>query len=969
MIRKFIWLIVLLVGVFGVAVHAIEVVTVSESYGFHWAKHNTRIGSDNRLIAWMDYEDDVTTIYACSISPVGEVLWKIECSSVQYNTYFMLNGVCTTSDGNAIIHWRNGSSMLAQAINPQGEMIWRNNLEIIPAGFGYNVMKIIPDRDGGIYVFREWNDLLYLRHITASGTDIITGGYIPILSNMTNGIGTTLVDNEGCIVITHSITVDYTVQKQVYRFDEHGAQMGNGPIITHNPFGTWSYDIISDKEGNLYCFSAQSRPLFGYLILRFDGSGLIPGENIGQLKGYPYGDNTTKLIAGEYSGCFYVVTVPTNVINYTGCTIYKYNNEYQSEWSVPISSYYFDNVKEFIIWEGSQQVLWVASRRVSPDLQNKLCLNAYNSNGSAIWANRIVVAESDVDDYYNYIAWGNNVAACMLWESNMSNYQLLKQCVSFAGEVIQSASSNIVASIPRGSCKNKALYVTEGKTVCIWEKGTTLYPGLYYQVFDVGLRALLEQNGRRLYPNNTATPKVMDTMVLPNGNVAILYSLSNEASTLCHLQIISPNGQILYPGYGTDIYYYGSDCSITNFKEDVLVTWHGYRTNHKAIIGQLVSRGEIIWSNYGEMLAWISLTQDIDKYIMQGNYLVWQESNSSNKLIFIKRIDENGNADPNWLLYQLDVAENMELMDAILIGDDVVVLMRSTFDYVDECYRWYAQKYDHMGLTPWGDAGVEIFRQPYMLQLDSIEHNDQRLIMKFSTSQQNNDNGIELLLVKLEQDGSIPFGLDGRCIGTLSSYNYFYSLNVDDNDVYSMWVGGFDNGFDMPRLHHLMFDPQSQIYNGSLQIVCDMSSINNSFCGAEELDYSYISWHDAGSAIGSSSLSIYLARAPKTGTSIIDAIEVPTAGMKLLGNYPNPFTTETDIGFKLGKDTRVSIQIYNIKGQLVRTLASASPYLKGESRIAWDGRDDKNIKCSAGVYMYRVESPEKSAVAKMLLLK
>lgn len=89
---------------------------------------------------------------------------------------------------------------------------------------------------------------------------------------------------------------------------------------------------------------------------------------------------------------------------------------------------------------------------------------------------------------------------------------------------------------------------------------------------------------------------------------------------------------------------------------------------------------------------------------------------------------------------------------------------------------------------------------------------------------------------------------------------------------------------------------------------------------------------------------------------------------QLKGNYPNPFNPETYIQYSLKNESLVSLKIYNIKGELVRTLIN-SKQNKGEHKILWDGKDQHQNKVSSGVYFYKMQSGSYSEQKKMLLLK
>jgi len=70
--------------------------------------------------------------------------------------------------------------------------------------------------------------------------------------------------------------------------------------------------------------------------------------------------------------------------------------------------------------------------------------------------------------------------------------------------------------------------------------------------------------------------------------------------------------------------------------------------------------------------------------------------------------------------------------------------------------------------------------------------------------------------------------------------------------------------------------------------------------------------------------------------------------VKLIGNYPNPFNPQTVIKFQLSKEMPVEVNIYNIKGQKVRTLIDEEKEA-GYHSVVWNGIDDNNCKVSSGV--------------------
>jgi len=85
-------------------------------------------------------------------------------------------------------------------------------------------------------------------------------------------------------------------------------------------------------------------------------------------------------------------------------------------------------------------------------------------------------------------------------------------------------------------------------------------------------------------------------------------------------------------------------------------------------------------------------------------------------------------------------------------------------------------------------------------------------------------------------------------------------------------------------------------------------------------------------------------------------------------NYPNPFNPSTTIAFSLPHSGRTTLDIYNLKGQKVRSLLNAK-LPSGGNKAVWDGNNDNNQPVSSGIYFYRVCCADQTFASKMILAK
>ena len=90
---------------------------------------------------------------------------------------------------------------------------------------------------------------------------------------------------------------------------------------------------------------------------------------------------------------------------------------------------------------------------------------------------------------------------------------------------------------------------------------------------------------------------------------------------------------------------------------------------------------------------------------------------------------------------------------------------------------------------------------------------------------------------------------------------------------------------------------------------------------------------------------------------------------ELRQNYPNPFNPETTISYDLSTESIVTLTIYDLSGQVIRTLVNDQAMSAGHYNTIWDGRDESGVKVASGVYFYQLRAGEFIAKNKMTLLQ
>jgi len=96
-----------------------------------------------------------------------------------------------------------------------------------------------------------------------------------------------------------------------------------------------------------------------------------------------------------------------------------------------------------------------------------------------------------------------------------------------------------------------------------------------------------------------------------------------------------------------------------------------------------------------------------------------------------------------------------------------------------------------------------------------------------------------------------------------------------------------------------------------------------------------------------------------TAPSLITALD---------SNYPNPFNPETTIRYSVEKPGKVTLEVYNILGQKVKTLVNDTKD-KGSHNVVWNGKDQAGNNVASGVYFYHMKNGNYSKTNKMILMK
>jgi flagellar hook assembly protein FlgD len=87
---------------------------------------------------------------------------------------------------------------------------------------------------------------------------------------------------------------------------------------------------------------------------------------------------------------------------------------------------------------------------------------------------------------------------------------------------------------------------------------------------------------------------------------------------------------------------------------------------------------------------------------------------------------------------------------------------------------------------------------------------------------------------------------------------------------------------------------------------------------------------------------------------------------RVIGCYPNPFNSQTVIRYAISKQDLLTLDIYNLKGQKIRSLLHQTQ-TPGEHDIVWNGYTDYGIRAACGIYLYKLQTGATTLTGKLML--
>jgi len=213
---------------------------------------------------------------------------------------------------------------------------------------------------------------------------------------------------------------------------------------------------------------------------------------------------------------------------------------------------------------------------------------------------------------------------------------------------------------------------------------------------------------------------------------------------------------------------------------------------------------------------------------------------------------------------------------------------------------------------------------------------------------------------------------------------YYYNDEANHRFIVE-WDGISHNAFDWPPKQEyfqlILLDPEYyDTQTGDGEIITQYKELKNTrsnTIGIENssqdiaLQYVFNRGYDAtASPLRNETAIKFTTEAPVVLVSIDEESDngLNTGYSSLEQNFPNPFSTSTQINYLLTEQSNVTLRIFNVKGELVQTLKDGRQ-IAGKHSVTWDGTNGKGNQMSSGVYFYSIKTDSFTETRKLFMVK
>ena len=522
----------------------------------------------------------------------------------------------------------------------------------------------------------------------------------------------------------------------------------------------------------------------------------------------------------------------------------------------------------------------------------------------------------------------------------------------------------------------------QGNTIIAWEdrRNGSDYD-LYIQKVDASGAELWGANGTPVCQINGDQIEVQACPDGAGGAIIVWRDHRYGSASDIWTQRIDSSGNNVWTANGiaicTESYTQMSPIIVPDRSGGAIITWIDNRNlliTDGDIYGQRVdASGQVLWAGNGVPISTLEYDQD-ELYMINddsGGAFVAYHCIESER---IRALQINGNGEVLWE-HLLCIAQNYKRHPKLLrdgTGGVIIVWQDYRNEWITDIY---AQRVDASGSIVWATDGVGIcVSDAYNYWPTIAGAGDGKAIIAWHDNR-NDDYDIYAQCIDLIT-GALQWSGNGVPVGTVPGDQWYCRAeSIDDGGIVIGWNDGRNGDSDI-YAQKVTVDGACVWQDNGLPIsaIAGTDEQELEMCNDGVGGFVFV-WSDWRGTYPPDVYAQRLLENPGVGTDRqlyederSKILAAPRCRNSLCNNYPNPFNPSTTINFSIARSSHVNLSIYNVKGQLVRTLVNEHK-AADEYRVTWNGKDNRGIPVSSGVYFYAIRTDSFNESKKLILLR
>ncbi|MFH1389153.1 MAG: hypothetical protein ABIH56_00285 [Candidatus Margulisiibacteriota bacterium] len=642
-------------------------------------------GSGGLVIAWQDYRNDNSDIFAQHLSPGGTTLWGTGALPICVSAYGQFAPeIALNQKGDIAIVWHDyrnciGEDVYAQKVDRQGRAQWAaNGIALCDEGGTQWYPQIASDGTDGFFVV--WTDGrpqnngsdIYGQHLSSNGEGLWGKNGLALCAAANNQENPVLAANKNVFFLAWTDLRSNNKDIYAQKFNLAGAPLWekNGLRVTNDQFSQENPDLSPAPDGGAVIVWADNRK--------------------------------------EQSNIF------AQRINAEGNPLWKNNG-------IELSAGLFrqDNPKIAFLSTTDWVVVWEDYRKGS----SRLFAQKINSAGRQLWADDgLLVSGLGSDQGKSSLAVSANDNISVLFQSRQNgNFDIVRQVFSSSGAPLLGRNGEVVCDTPGAVVHQNAAAINNGNNelIIVWEDGRNGFLNIYAQ-------KLTKAGSLAWGKEGVAIAKISATQASPRlipdgqGGAITVWEDSRDGKVVSlYAQRISAGGRPLWGQTGISLTKLGSEQRAPVLVPDnnggAICAWEDERSplNLKDIFAQRISSaGEPLWGKNGQAVASENGDQLSPSAIVDGNggvIISWADARRGDRNldIYAQRLQSNGNH--LWKENGMTVCDAPDLQQSPkLISDGAGGAIIAWTDKAGGSYDIYAQRINRLGFPLWMKDGVPV---------------------------------------------------------------------------------------------------------------------------------------------------------------------------------------------------------------------------------------------------------------------